>query len=424
MIAYINFMEKKDFFISYNRADEEKAVWINWKLKSNGFTTVIQVEDFGPGNNFVLAMQKAATEATRTIAVLSPDYLQSKFAAPEWAAAFVQDPLGEQRIFIPVRVRSVELTGLLKAIVYIDLVDMDEEEAEARLLSNIQEVAGRPNPIFKKSESSALSKATLKHASNQVEQQLGLINRKPQRDHFAKQITLKESRKLHGFLISGDEQECPEDIRFKLSYLLQEDLVNHNPHAPEIQRLHTEKSYMDGKSPEQYLWELLGRKLSCHPEKTAIELRLSQLDRNYIFFRELPSDEADNQQFLIELLAAWSDLSLASTLHSHFLLLIHTTENNKKSLLKWLPFTKHAPSWRNQVESLLKQYNVIESLLPELHSPSKIEIRNWVKLHIDESTVRDSIDELLTTEFSKDSAIPLGEFKKAASPILKKHYSQ
>lgn len=80
--------KKKDFFISYNRADEEKAIWINCILKLNGYATVIQVEDFGPGNNFVLAMQKAASEATRTIAVLSPDYLESKFTAPEWAAAF------------------------------------------------------------------------------------------------------------------------------------------------------------------------------------------------------------------------------------------------------------------------------------------------------------------------------------------------
>ncbi|MDO9311075.1 MAG: toll/interleukin-1 receptor domain-containing protein, partial [Nitrosomonas sp.] len=134
----------KDFFISYNKADAEMAIWINWQLKSVGYTTIIQAEDFGPGDNFVLAMQKAATEAARTIAVLSPDYLQAKFTAPEWAAAFAQDPMGEQRLLIPVRVRPVELTGLLKAIVYIDLVDKDEEEAKVSLLSNIQRVAGTP----------------------------------------------------------------------------------------------------------------------------------------------------------------------------------------------------------------------------------------------------------------------------------------
>lgn len=417
--------KKKDFFISYNRADEEKAVWINCILKLNGYATVIQAEDFGPGNNFVLAMQKAATEATRTIAVLSPDYLQSNFTAPEWAAAFVQDPMGEQRILIPVKVRPVELTGLLKAIVYIDLVDIDEEEAEARLLSKIQNIAGRPRPVFKKSESSAASKIAPQYPSNQAEQQLGQINRKKHRDHLAIQIWQNENRKTHGFVISGEQQECPEDIRFKLSYLLQEDLINHNPKPPEILGLRTEKSYRIGKSAEQFLWELLAKRLgSCNPEKAAIEMRLNQVDRSHLFFRELPSDESDNQQFLVDLLVAWSNLSLASTSHSHFLLLIHAAENSGNSLFRWSFLAKRKPSWRDQIESLLKQHVVTDALLPEFHSPSKKEIRDWMGLHIEESTLRDDIEELLTKQFLKNDSIPLGKFKKAALPLLKKHYSQ
>ncbi|OQW38836.1 MAG: hypothetical protein A4S08_08710 [Proteobacteria bacterium SG_bin4] len=417
--------KKKDFFISYNRADEEKAVWINCILKLNGYATVIQAEDFGPGNNFVLAMQKAATEATRTIAVLSPDYLQSKFTAPEWAAAFVQDPTGEQRTLIPVKVRPVELMGLLKSIVYIDLLDIDEEEAETRLLSKIQDIAGRPRPVFKKSESSTASKIAPQYLSNQAEQKLGQINRKKHRDHLAIQIWQNENRKTHGFVISGEQQECPEDIRFKLSYLLQEDLINHNPKPPEILGLRTEKSYRIGKSAEQFLWELLAKRLgSCNPEKAAIEMRLNQVDRSYLFFRELPSDESDNQQFLVDLLVAWSNLSLASTSHSHFLLLIHAAENSGNSLFRWPFLAKRKPSWRDQIESLLKQHEVIGALLPEFHPPSKKEIRDWKGLHIEESVLRDGIEELLTGQFLKHESIPLGKFKKAALPLLKKHYSQ
>lgn len=416
--------KKKDFFISYNRADEEKAIWINCILKLNGYTTVIQAEDFGPGNNFVLAMDKAATEATRTIAVLSPDYLQSKFTAPEWAAAFVQDPMGEQRIFIPVKVRPVEVTGLLKAIVYIDLVDIDEEEAEARLISEIQNIAGRPRPVFKKSESSAASKIAPQYASNQAEQKLGQINRKKQRDHLAIQISRNENHKTHGFVISGEQQECPEDIRFKLSYLLHEDLINRQSKPPEIQRLRTEKSIGLGKPVKQFLWELLAKHLLCEPEKAAIELRLSQLDRHHLFFRELPSDESDNQHFLVELLSAWSDLTLTATSHSHFLLLIHATENSDKSLFGWPLFAKRKLSWRDQIESLLKQHEVIDSLLPEFRSPSKTEIRDWMGFHIEENTLRDDIEDLLNKQFLKNESIPLGKFKKAALPLLKKHYSQ
>lgn len=128
----------KDFFISYTSADRNWAEWIAWQLEDAGYSTIIQAWDFGPGENFVLAMQKAATEAARTIAVLSPDYLQSQFAAPEWAAAFAQDPTGESSLLVPIRVRKVTLTGLLRPIVYIDLVDCGEEEAKTKLLNGLK----------------------------------------------------------------------------------------------------------------------------------------------------------------------------------------------------------------------------------------------------------------------------------------------
>lgn len=135
----------KDFFVSYNSADRGWAEWIAWQLEAAGHSTVIQAWDFGAGGNFVLAMQKAATEATRTIAVLSPDYLSAKFTWPEWAAAFVQDPTGEKRLLVPVRVRPCELTGLMRSIVYIDLVGVaDGEAARTALLDGLLNERRKP----------------------------------------------------------------------------------------------------------------------------------------------------------------------------------------------------------------------------------------------------------------------------------------
>ncbi len=142
----------KDFFISYNSADRQQAEWIAWQLEAVGYTVIIQAWDFGAGENFVLAMHKAATEAERTIAVLSPDYLKSQFTAPEWAAAFVQDPTGEKRLLIPIRVRPLDLTGLLTPIVYIDLVGITEkQEAQNRLLNSVKDGRNKPDtePDFK-----------------------------------------------------------------------------------------------------------------------------------------------------------------------------------------------------------------------------------------------------------------------------------
>ena len=91
----------KDFFISYNKADRAWAEWMAWQLEAEGYTTVLQAWDFLPGSNFVLKMQEAASAATRTIAVLSPNYLDALYTQPEWAAAFVQDPTGQKGTLLP-----------------------------------------------------------------------------------------------------------------------------------------------------------------------------------------------------------------------------------------------------------------------------------------------------------------------------------
>ncbi len=140
----------QDFFISYNRADKGWAEWIAWQLEDAGYSTLIQAWDFRPGSNFVLEMQKAATDAQRTIAVLSPDYLTSLFAQPEWAAAFAQDPTGAKRTLLTVRVRECELKGLLSQIVYVDLVGLDETAARETLFAGVQTERAKPKtaPVF------------------------------------------------------------------------------------------------------------------------------------------------------------------------------------------------------------------------------------------------------------------------------------
>jgi tetratricopeptide (TPR) repeat protein len=134
----------KDFFVSYNKADTTWAEWIAWQLEEAGYTTVLQAWDFRPGSNFVLDMQRASGEAKRTIAVLSPDYLSSRFTQPEWAAAFAQDPTGEKGMLVPVRVRECDVKGLLPQIVYIDLTGLDEGAAREKLLAGVRFERAKP----------------------------------------------------------------------------------------------------------------------------------------------------------------------------------------------------------------------------------------------------------------------------------------
>ncbi len=117
----------KDFFISYNKADQAWAEWMAWQLEEAGYSTEIPAWDLRPGSNFVLEMHRAAQEAERTVAVLSPDYLKALYTQPEWAAAFAQDPTGGEQELLPVRVRECKPKGLLARVVYIDLVGRDED---------------------------------------------------------------------------------------------------------------------------------------------------------------------------------------------------------------------------------------------------------------------------------------------------------
>lgn len=135
----------KDFFVSYNRADQPWAEWIAWQLERSGYGVVIQAWDFRQGANFVLDMQRAILDTRRTLLVLSPDFLKSQFTAPEWASAFAQDPTGMQGKLLPVRVRECTPQGLLAQVVYIDLVGLaSREEACARLLAGV--ATGRAKP--------------------------------------------------------------------------------------------------------------------------------------------------------------------------------------------------------------------------------------------------------------------------------------
>jgi len=139
-----------DFFISYTHVDENWAEWIAYILEDNGYSTAIQAWDFQPGSNFVLEMQKAASGNSKTIAVLSPDYLESAYAAPEWAAAFGKDPKGAERTLIPVMVRHCKPEGLLVPIVQIRLMDLHEDTAAKRLLDGLSDKRSKPTsrPAF------------------------------------------------------------------------------------------------------------------------------------------------------------------------------------------------------------------------------------------------------------------------------------
>lgn len=137
---------KCDFFISYNAHDRKRAEWIAWTLEEAGYSTIIQAWDFRPGNNFILAMQKGLIAAERVIIVLSSHFLEALYTQPEWAALFADGPDGLKAKVVPVRVGKCEPKGLLRGLVYIDILGKNETESKGDLLAGVKE--GRQKPAI------------------------------------------------------------------------------------------------------------------------------------------------------------------------------------------------------------------------------------------------------------------------------------
>jgi len=132
--------ERKDFFISYARADKQWAEWIAWQLEQEDYRITLQAWDFRPGGNLVLLIDEAIKEAERVIAVLSPDYFTASDTAAQWSAAFRGGAL------LPIQIRECgpSLSGVLGTIIPIDLLGLDETAAREHLLTGIRRERARP----------------------------------------------------------------------------------------------------------------------------------------------------------------------------------------------------------------------------------------------------------------------------------------
>src|SRR3954449_5362028 len=76
---------KRDFFVSFNKADRGWATWIAWVLEEAGYSVWFQDWDFR--GNFIDHMNRSHQRADRTLAVLSDHYFGSDFTLAEGAVA-------------------------------------------------------------------------------------------------------------------------------------------------------------------------------------------------------------------------------------------------------------------------------------------------------------------------------------------------
>ena len=133
----------KDFFISYNSSDRGWAEWIAWTLTKAGYSVVIQAWHFRPGQNFPQEMNAGLQNTRRLIIVLSNNWLHAEYTMVEWTAFFAKDPLGKKRLIIPIRIAECSPKGLLKPLIYAEIISLSEGAAKEEVL---RAVANGPIP--------------------------------------------------------------------------------------------------------------------------------------------------------------------------------------------------------------------------------------------------------------------------------------
>jgi hypothetical protein len=77
--------------------------------------------------------------------VLSQAFLDKMYTQPEWAAAFAKDPTGEKRTLVFAKVADCKLEGLLRQIIYINLMGKNQDDARNALLEGVKPGRAKPS---------------------------------------------------------------------------------------------------------------------------------------------------------------------------------------------------------------------------------------------------------------------------------------
>ena len=110
-------MVKKDYFVSYNKANKDWAKWIAGTLEENGYSVYLQAWDIIPGNDFIERMNNFLEYSENYIAIYTKDFCDSEYCMKEFQTAFNAHINKEIKKFIPIRLENVKLGSLYKTTV-------------------------------------------------------------------------------------------------------------------------------------------------------------------------------------------------------------------------------------------------------------------------------------------------------------------
>ena len=143
-IAAVEPERQVDYFISRRGASAIVAQEVADVLRAADYSVLVQDHDIPTGANFVLAMHDALKRCRHFVALLSKDYDFAPFTLAEWTNFYaIAAQSGGDRRFILLRIEDCNPEGLFSAVVFGDLVGIDDpQERRARILAAAEGRAG------------------------------------------------------------------------------------------------------------------------------------------------------------------------------------------------------------------------------------------------------------------------------------------
>lgn len=152
---------KINFFLSAGDAKKanEWAGWISWHLRVAGYTTFWPKNDVRMGDDIIAVIEGALRQSEIILVLFTEDFVRSQWA--ELQVAHIRSRLAEADVrMVPVIIDNVELPDWALFRHFIDLQDLDEQQAIERLhllhglLPSSRPHDGTPPPFPRDSSSS------------------------------------------------------------------------------------------------------------------------------------------------------------------------------------------------------------------------------------------------------------------------------
>jgi len=136
-----------DFFISYRGAGTDWARWVNWVVRSAGFSTML-MDEFQVGTTWTSNMRASAEGCRRLIALYSEDYWLSGPCREEFDAYWLRHMQNDRaRFLIPLEIQTCSVPGIHAVLLRKPLHSLSRDAAHAAILKVLEGISPAAPPI-------------------------------------------------------------------------------------------------------------------------------------------------------------------------------------------------------------------------------------------------------------------------------------